>query len=284
MRRRLANMMGHGVMTRKNCYVRSSCTKTAAAAMDIIERVTKPTLNDDKPSSSTETKTKTPSETAETTPETAYAKVALSTECTLPTQEPTPRTSGTTQTKAKAAANEETLTQTRPQPAPVRAATTSEPATYDTSGHTWWVINDITRHAARELFAKELQSGNQLRINEVRNKMCTHNLLRPHACYKTRVLQVVEYLNTIATTTPPSTNIPSIPQQSATDEWLSGLESQSTRSTTSGRQYWDQDDTAFLENRFADDLKSYQRFDIKSLFLKEDRLRQILEQEGVDRC
>lgn len=135
--------------------------------------------------------------------------------------------------------------------------------------------------AAAKVFADYLDKPS-LPFNFVRNKMCTNLTLRALATYKTKVKKVVDHLHYLQkkrqdkkTTTAP---------KEAQPESQFDFEDDSTKSTSEGRRFWDEQDSFLVENAFKDVLAVPKRAQIKAVFMNDEDLQEIWSSEGADRC
>lgn len=135
--------------------------------------------------------------------------------------------------------------------------------------------------ATAKVFAVDLDGPN-LPFNFVRNKMCTNLTLRELATYKTKVKKVVDHLHYLQkkrrdekTTTAPKEAQP----KSQFD-----FEDYSTKSTSEGRRFWDEQDSLLVENAFKDVVAVPKRAEIKAVFMNDEDIQEIWSSEGADRC
>ena len=135
--------------------------------------------------------------------------------------------------------------------------------------------------ATAKLFAADLDSP-ILRFNLVRNKMFTNPTLRRLATIKTKVKTVVDHVHYLQkkrrdekTTTAPKEAQP----KSQFD-----FEDYSTKSTSEGRRFWDEQDSLLVENAFKDVVAVPKRAEIKAVFMKDVDLQEIWSSEGANRC
>lgn len=134
--------------------------------------------------------------------------------------------------------------------------------------------------ATAKVFAADLDGPN-LPFNFVETKMCTNLMLCALATYKTKVKKVVDHLHYLQkrrdekTTTAP---------KEAQPESQFDFEDDSTKSTSEGRHFWDEQDSLLLENAFKDVVAVPKRAEIKAVFMNDEDLQEIWSSEGADRC
>lgn len=102
------------------------------------------------------------------------------------------------------------------------------------------------------------------------------------ATYKTKVKKVVDHLHYLQkkrrdekTTTAPKVAQP---------ESQFDFEDDSTKSTSKGRRFWDEQDSLLVENAFKDVVAVPKRAEIKAVFMNDEDLQEIWSSEGADRC
>lgn len=102
------------------------------------------------------------------------------------------------------------------------------------------------------------------------------------ATYKTKVKKVVDHLHYLQkkrrdekTTTAP---------KEAQPESQFDFEDDSTKSTSEGHRFWDEQDSLLVENTFKDVVAVPKRAEIKAVFMNDEDLQEIWSSEGADRC
>lgn len=140
------------------------------------------------------------------------------------------------------------------------------------------VLSHKEKLAIKEMFAVEIETGEELHIKTVRNKMCTHISLRKLVHSKSKVKQVQNHINYLIQKKPALA-----PKQLAAKrgEW----DIDADVSVKSGpRQAWDDMDTKQVVKAFKDFKSCPPKDQIRKMFNNSDNHLGILEKEGFARC
>ena len=62
------------------------------------------------------------------------------------------------------------------------------------------------------------------------------------------------------------------------------FEDYSTKSTSEGRRFWDEQDSLLIENAFKDVVAVPKRAESKAVFMNDEDIQEIWSSEGADRC
>ena len=128
-------------------------------------------------------------------------------------------------------------------------------------------------------FAKQIQSGAKVSVSEVQRTLRSDPNLYFFSYSKSRVKQVVNFVNYAAKTerakaTPPQ--IEETPQAKVTN-WLDDFDDPSTRSNASKRNEWDPEDTALLKEAFKDFSVLPSTTQIRAVISQNSRLQTLLD-------
>lgn len=313
-------VMSHSNKTSRNCYVRSNLTKTASDAMKVIKEVTSTEetgkekkqeavasvisksnddSNDDNVIPPTLQKQQQP-----LAPTTAAAICEQSNEpsndeestakTTVASGPVTATACKTAETIAASAATSEDETAAILQPLTTQEKEKPTMAKRTTEGRTAASRQPLTekeKEAIHKVFHNEIKKCVKMEIGKIRNKMCTNKTLRNLVSYARRVKQVSNHLNYIIDSRPTINTQDDPVEKQKPDKWLEGISDDENTSTLQSssfqsghRQYWDNEDTASIEKRFASFNSCPSKYEIRSIFNATHELSAILAKEGFSRC
>ena len=278
---KVQRVMSHSDRAAKNSYLREDLTETGSDAMKVIADVTSKLARKDQSGPVSDSPKSTVEEQAE-----KAAPVSNTEQLTPATQEQ--------MDTSEANPVEEQDTEDENQPLPsvplpkekdvskdsaIGEEDTNQSATSGASGPS--KISPLTqeeKRAIKDMFAVEIETGEELHIKTVRNKMCTRIVLRKLVNSKNKVKQVQNHVNYLIQKKPALA-----PKQlpAKRDEW----DIDADVSEKSGpRQAWDDVDTKQIIKAFKDFKSCPSKDQIRKIFNSSDNLFGILEKEGFTRC
>lgn len=251
-------VIAHSEQTANRSYIRRKLTKVGAEAVKIIARVTAP--GDEQPKK----------EEAQENPHDAPGTSGIEASA-LPAE---PSVSGFSLAPSTA------KSLLSPSDCSVAVLTTSTNVVPPTPPPSF---NQKQKEAIECVFNDEITTGKKTTIEEAQKKCCTTAILSSFSMTKSRVKQVVNYVNYQV-----QKKISASPQDlpaatsSKVDSWLFDVDDPSIRSSGQ-REHWDEADTALLKRKFLKEDSSPRTTIIRAMCAKDNHLHQILEREGWER-
>ena len=139
----------------------------------------------------------------------------------------------------------------------------------------------MQKEALNSIFLKGVRAGQTVTMAEVKKLVAGHQILSVLTHYKTRLKQVVNYLNykarsSAAKTTPPSTVAP---VATKVTDWLSQTPDRPTRASVR-RHEWDPEDEKVLTAAFKKYTTLPKTDKIRNILASDPDLKFILDREG----